>query len=278
MRKFLKFKIFSCLLLLSLSSPLTASALQCADVLSPTKTSQEVAIDPVWSQRVRDYIPLVIQRTKDFGIDRTLDIMAYMKGLPKYLNRVKTLIGSEEHLRYRNFGEMGLAEIGISVRINKKKLHALNTGRPLIMVANHPLGIADGLALQYLLGSVRKSSPSLLMLARWIEKLLPSAVFGDEKKWGTAIPVDINKPDPSDPLYESKMTEIKSFNSKWSRITLRELRKGASVIIFPAGQVASMNIEDKSYPHNIQDAPESWQTGLLNLARLGKADIVFCTN
>jgi putative hemolysin len=275
MNKLLNLKLFYCFLLVSLSTPLTASAVQCGKLLLPSQTSQHPINIQTWSQKVRAYVPLVIQKTKPFAVDKALDIMGYMKGLPKYLKRIKALIESEKYLRYRNFGEMGLAEMGISVRVNQQKLRALDTDRPLIIVANHPLGIADGLSLQYLSSSVRQNNPTLLMLARWIEKLLPSAVFGDERGWGTAIPVDINKPALSDPLYQTKVSEIKSFNSKWSRVTLKELKKGASVIIFPAGQVAGMNADKKTYPHNIQDTPGSWQNGLLNLAKLGRADIVF---
>ncbi len=209
------------------------------------------------------------------AVDKTLDLMAAFKGLPKYLKQNEDLKTTGRYLKYRNFGEMGLAEIGISVRYNKMNLEALNTGRPLIIVANHHLGIADGLALQYMAGLARQGSPSLLFLARWIEKLLPHAVFGDAHKWGTAIPVEINKPKESDPLYESKMAEVKAFNSSWNRTSSRVLRAGGALIIFPAGHVASINNDGGHYPASVYDAPNSWQDGFLNLARLGKADIVF---
>lgn len=211
---------------------------------------------------------------KKKAIDKTLDILAVAKGLPRYMNRNEKLKTTKQYLVYRNFGEMGLAEIGISVRYNKQKLEALNTGKPLIIVANHHLGIADGLALQYLAGRSRPDSPSLLFLARWIEKLLPHAVFGDEHNWGTAIPVEINKPSESDPLYEKKMAEVKDFNTRWSRISIRALRSGGAHIIFPAGHVAAIN-NGGTYPNDVYDAESSWQNGFLNLARLGKAEIVF---
>jgi 1-acyl-sn-glycerol-3-phosphate acyltransferase len=201
--------------------------------------------------------------------------MAYFKGLPKYFNRIEQLRQSGDYLKYPNFGEMGLAEIGISVRYNKAQFESLNTGRPLVIIGNHHLGIADGLALQYISSQARREKPSLLFLARWIEKLLPHAVFGDEQGWGTAIPVDINQPKPTDPLYDSKMAEIKAFNSTWSRTSLKTLRSGGALIIFPAGHVAAINEGGEKYPSNVYDAPNSWQEGFLSLARLGKADIVF---
>ena len=55
---------------------------------------------------------------------------------------------------------------------------------------------------------------------------------------------------------------------------MRVLRLGGALIIFPAGHVAS--IEDGgNYPESVYDAKNSWQDGFLNLARLGKAEIVF---
>ncbi len=206
-------------------------------------------------------------------VSASLNALAAYKGLPAYLKLNDELRESKRYLEYKNFGEMGLAEIGISVRYSGAQLAALNTGRPLIIIGNHHLGIADGLALQYIAGAARPQ-PSLLFLARWIEKLLPHAVYSEENKWGTAIPVDINLPKESDPEYADKMLKVNSFNSSWSRKAAKALRGGAAVIIFPAGHVAGVN-QGTSYPDGIYDKPNSWQEGFLNLARLGKADIVF---
>lgn len=218
---------------------------------------------------------IVIDRLKKAAIDKILEAMAYWKGLPQYLHRNEELKTTGRYLDYAGFGEMGLAEMDISVRYDQTKFSALNTGRPLIIIANHHLGIADGLALQYLAARARPQQPSLLFLARWIEKLLPHAVFGDKDHWGTAIPVEINKPKETDAQYESKMADLKSFNSAWSRISFRVLRNGGALVIFPAGHVASIDESAGEFPGNVFDAPDSWQDGFLNLARLAKADIVF---
>ncbi len=209
------------------------------------------------------------------AVDKTLDLMAVRHGLPKYLKIIEESRQTGSYLEYSNFGEMGLAELGISVRYNRENFASLRTGRPLIIIANHPLGIADGLTLQYIAGRSRPGTPSILYLARWIEKLLPHAVYGDEHHWGTAIPVDINTPKESDPDYEAKLAEVKAFNSSWTRTSLRILKSGGALIIFPAGHVASIDESAGKYPGNVFDAPNSWQEGFLNLARLGKADIVF---
>ncbi len=250
-------------------SPAYAESVRCEQYLTviesvmPTQVEQSPTL-------TRFFAPI-----KNKAVHTLLQAMAYFKGLPKYFKRIEQLRQSGDYLHYDNFGEMGLAEVGISVRYNKANFESLNTGRPLIIIANHHLGIADGLTLQYISSKAREERPTLLMLARWIEKLLPHAVFGDEEGWGTAVPVDINTPKPSDPLYDTKMAEINKFNSSWSRSSLRTLRSGGALIIFPAGHVASINPGIGTYPENVYDSPHSWQEGFLNLARIAKADIVF---
>lgn len=216
----------------------------------------------------------VMEWIKKKAVDKTLDLMAAMKGLPSYLKRNQELKTSGRYLKYANFGEMGLAEIGISARYDHSRLEALNTGRPLIIIANHHLGIADGLTLQYLAGQARPQSPTLLFLARWIEKIMPHAVFGDEHGWGTAVPVEINLPKESDPQYATKLAQVKAFNSSWTRNSFKVLREGGGAIIFPAGHVAAIEKDGGRYPESVYDAEGSWQEGFLGMARLGKADLV----
>jgi 1-acyl-sn-glycerol-3-phosphate acyltransferase len=246
-----------------------AESIHCQNYLSKTEQVLKTQVQEISTfKKISD-------KTKKYAIQTLLKAMAYFKGLPKYFNKIEQLRKSGDYLKYDNFGEMGLAEIGISVRYNNANFESLNTGKPLILIGNHHLGIADGLALQYISSKARTEKPSLLFLARWIEKILPHAVFGDEKGWGTAIPVDINTPKLDDPDYETKMSEINKFNSSWSRPSLRVLRSGGALIIFPAGHVASINKNAGEYPESVFDAPDSWQEGFLNLAEFAKADIVF---
>jgi len=261
MAGFIKFLLLIPLIVVLTMAPAHASSNVCKEHLEKSALAS-------WSQSLAGWV-------KKKAVDKILDAMAAVKGLPKYLKINEEIRTSRRYLRYRNFGEMGLAEMGISVRYNKSSLDALNTGRPLIIVANHHLGIADGLALQDLAGLSRQDTPSLLFLARWIEKLLPHAVYGDEDHWGTAVPVEINTPKKSDPLYEEKMAKVKSFNSAWTRTSARVLKGGGALIIFPAGHVASINNDGANYPANVYDEPNSWQDGFLSLARIGQADIVF---
>jgi putative hemolysin len=236
-----------------------------------------VHADPVVCQErlARSKPTTSVQWLKKQFIEKTLYTMAAFYGLPRYRKLIEEAERSGSYRDdYENFGQMGLAEMGISVRYSAEMLAGLNTGRPLIIVANHHLGIGDGLALQYLVSNIRRNAPSLLFLARWIEKLLPYAVYGDEHRWGTAVPIEINKPSESDPEYVTKMAEVKAFNAKWSASATAVLRGNGALIVFPAGHVASIN-PGEAYPEGVHDAKDSWQDGFLMLARRTKADIVF---
>lgn len=261
-------------LLLLMGLPAMAGSSQCERFLREPNLSKEFQASLTQVQVV-PMLHRLYTKLPNKVVKSILHTMAYFKGLPRYFKKIEHLRQSGDYLKYTNFGEMGLAEIGISLRYNQAKFEGLNTGRPLIIIGNHHLGIADGLALQHLMGQARLETPSLLFLARWIEKLLPHAVFGDEHGWGTAVPIDINTPKSSDPDHNAKTLEINKFNSSWSRVSLKALKNGGALIVFPAGHVASINSGDEVFPDNVYDAPNSWQEGFLNLARVAKADIVF---
>jgi putative hemolysin len=160
MLKILNLALAVQLILVLMVLPARAQTIQCDQFLSlPAQTlSAQVTESPILS-RLYTSLPDKVVKT-------ILKSMAYLKGLPKYFKRIEQLRQSGDYLKYNNFGEMGLAEIGISLRYNKANFDSLNTGRPLIIIGNHHLGIADGLAVQHLSSQARQDSPSLLFLAR----------------------------------------------------------------------------------------------------------------
>ncbi|MCJ8276465.1 MAG: hypothetical protein MJK18_06465 [Bdellovibrionales bacterium] len=108
-----------CTTILIIVNPIaSASAPRCADSFRNVQNAQEQKGQPRWIQQVRDFVPAIIRKLRAVAIDKTLDIMGFMKGLPRYLNKIKSLKDSGRYLQYKNFGEMGLAELGISVRVN----------------------------------------------------------------------------------------------------------------------------------------------------------------
>lgn len=247
------------------SSSSYASVPNCVDVISPRVS---VSAEPSYNSGLYKDLRKKIN-------DMLLNTLAFAKGIPKYAKQIEALRLSGRFREYKNFAEMGLAEIGIGVRYSQSQYSKLNNKRPLIVVANHPLGVADGLALHYLIANARADRSSLIYLARWVEKLFPNAIFEDNDGWGTAVPVEINLPHPGDPHRDSKIADINYFNMRSSRVAIRVLRMGGSIVIFPAGHVASMEKDSRGYPHNVYDSPNSWNEGVLNLARMGEADLLF---
>jgi putative hemolysin len=114
------------------------------------------------------------------------------------------------------------------------------TGR-VVIVANHPIGSLDGLALLKLVGEVRRDvkivANDLLTQFQPLESLL--------------IPVD-------------NMTggsAIRSF-----RQVIRELEAERAVILFPAGEVSRVS------PTGVKDGP--WRPGFLNFARKTQSPVL----
>ena len=207
--------------------------------------------------------------------DAALAALAVQKGVPQYIKRKDHLIESRTFLEYDNFGQLGLAELKLPANFNFEQAMKLNSGRPLIVLANHPLGVADGLALQALVSKARPNQVSALLLADWIKRLLPEAVYEGPESWGRAIPVDISHPDPNAPNFAELSEAIQKVNAQSTRTALKVLRANGAIIIFPAGHVSSFVPGLGGYPNNVQDAPGSWMPSALALARIAKADIVF---
>lgn len=254
-----------------------SSVIRCSDAFNSSRSNIETDSTPIPTGSAPSrFFNSVTQTLKAKRADMALTIMAYSEGLPARLKRIKHLEQTGQYLAYKNFGAMGLAETGVPVRYNQKRFHSLNTKRQLVIIANHPLGIADAWSLLYIAGRARGDSETLLFLARWVEKLFPPAIYGDPHGWGSGLLVDIDKPLLTDPQYSTKIADFNYFNMKWARSGIRVLRLGGAVIIFPAGHISTINKDGSSYPKNVYDAPDSWMTGILDIARMGgNADIVF---
>ena len=124
-----------------------------------------------------------------------------------------------------NFWLTVIKELDLKLIFNEAKILKIPANGPLLIVANHPFGFADGLALGYVISLVRSD-----------QKLLAHSVF--EKISETQkhfIPIKFSQ--GSSALKE---------NVKSMKIAKEHLRSGGCIMIFPAGQVAtSKNIFGK---------------------------------
>jgi len=106
----------------------------------------------------------------------------------------------------------------LTVNYNAQQLDAIPSEDPLIVIANHPYGVVDGIAVSYLTSLVRKDI-----------KLLAHATLG---RAGALRPFLI-------PIeFEGDSSALRS-NVESKRTAIRHLRDGGALVIFPAGQVST---------------------------------------
>ena len=134
-----------------------------------------------------------------------------------------------------------IKELDLNLIFDESKMLTIPANGPLLVVANHPFGFADGLALGHVISLVRND-----------QKLLAHSVF--EKIPETQkhfIPIKFSQ--GSSALKE---------NIQSMKIAKEHLRSGGCIIIFPAGQVAT----SKTIFGKVEDA--EWKVFCAKLIQL----------
>lgn len=171
--------------------------------------------------RIRRPVAGVLERLADeAGFNRALTAAGGVEGLP--------------------FVDRSLQVLGASSKVNPGDRENIPVDGPLVVVANHPLGIIDALALLQLVGSVRQDvrilgNDWLTLVEPLRPLLLPVDVFGK----GAA----------------SKLRDI-----------YRALDNGEALIVFPAGEVSRLG------PSGLRDG--RWSDGFARLALRSKAPVL----
>lgn len=152
-------------------------------------------------------------------------------------NRVLDRAGAVEGFA---FVECVLDLLGTSFHVNPPDLENIPVDGPLLVVANHPLGMQDALALLQLIGSVRRDvrmlgNDWLAVIPPLKDLLLPVDVFGK----GAA----------------SRLRGI-----------YRALDNGQALIMFPAGEVSRLR------PGGVRDG--EWSDGFARLALRSKTPVL----
>lgn len=145
------------------------------------------------------------------------------------------------------FSEAVLREMGIRFILRRDDLSKIPKSGPLIVVANHPFGGADGLFLLAMLLRVR---PDVRLLANYILHKLPamrpSCFFVD-------------------PFGGEGAAER---NLKSTKAAIRWVRDGGVLGVFPSGEVSHLTLKNRG----ITDPP--WGEAAAKLIRATKADVV----
>ncbi len=139
-----------------------------------------------------------------------------------------------------DFVEGGLKRLAVDYRVRPDDLENIPADGPLVVVANHPLGMIDALALIDMVGRVRRD---VRILGNDILTMLPGMK-------PLLVPVDVfGKGSPSR-----------------LRNAYRALDAGEALILFPAGEVSRMGAA------GVRDG--GWSEGFARLARRSGAQVV----
>lgn len=164
--------------------------------------------------------------------------------LIKSLSREKEInqfIETHQHLKGFAFLNEVLDYFNFSYRVNSKALNRIPAQGKVIVVANHPIGSLDGLAL---LKMVRTIRPDVRIVANDM----------------------LNNIEPLQSLFlgVDNLTKKASHKTQFKSI-LKALENEEAVIIFPAGEVSRIR------PNGVRDG--KWKAGFLKLAVKSKAPI-----
>lgn len=145
------------------------------------------------------------------------------------------------HLTGFDFVDQVLDYFGFSYTVNSREIERIPASGRVVIIANHPIGSLDGLALLQLVGEVRSDvkavANDLLLSVKPLEKLL--------------LPVDV---------MGSRTTKqsIKAIEA--------HLENEGAIVIFPAGEVSRMS------PKGVRDG--RWRNGFLHFATKTRAPLL----
>lgn len=178
------------------------------------------------------------------AVIRTIERLTGQARLERIYHRARTRLRPGD-----NIWALAIEELRLKVRCDISRLGEVpGSGRPLVVVANHPFGVVDGLVLCHLVATVRQDLKVVAMstLARVPE-------LRDQ-----VLPIN----------FANTREAIET--SARSRVAARtHLAKGGCLIIFPAGQVST---SPGPFVRLAEDAP--WHPFAGRLVLGSKADVL----
>lgn len=117
-----------------------------------------------------------------------------------------------------DFWDAAIHWLRLTVNYDLGRLNDIPSEGPLVVVANHPYGVLDGIAIGYITAQVRRDF-----------KLLAHATLGR----ATAL-----KPYLIPITFEGSSSAVRA-NVQAKRTALSHLREGGAIVIFPAGRVST---------------------------------------
>lgn len=117
-----------------------------------------------------------------------------------------------------SFFDLAIKALSVDLRYDAQRLAALPKVGPLVVIANHPFGVLDGIIMCALM---RKARPDFLTLANAV--LLRAPEFRDH-----ILPIDF-----------SPSKEAARANASSRSKALEHLKSGGCMVIFPAGAIST---------------------------------------
>lgn len=198
---------------------------------------------------------LIIEKLLMFSVDKVIDAnLPQLENSPKVKGLVKKGLGyllheqefiafadAYPHLQGIEFVEQVLEELDFNTRYQPKQIENIPSEGKLVIVANHPIGSLDALALIKVLSSARQDlkvvANRMLMSVTPMHSLL--------------LPVD-------NLSGSSKKQELANIH--------QHLKNEGTLLIFPAGEVSRLS------PTGIKDC--KWNSGFLRIAKKANCPIL----
>lgn len=167
------------------------------------------------------------------------------KTLKKFFreDEINQFIKANQHIRGFTFLDKVLDHFNFSYQASARSLNKIPAEGRVLIIANHPIGSLDGLALLKMVYSIR---PDVRIVANeLLSKIEPlQSLF---------LPVEVMSSDKA--TYKSQFKAM-----------LRVLEKEEALIIFPAGEVSRIT------PQGVRDG--AWKSGFLKLAKNTRSPIL----
>nr|WP_092368814.1 lysophospholipid acyltransferase family protein [Cribrihabitans marinus] len=155
----------------------------------------------------------------DVWTSTAIRAIEWMTGKFTILRMVRQFERQNEHYRGQRFWRGALNVMGIDLLTPEEQIARIPREGPVVVVANHPHGMVDGMILADIIGRVRQD----------YRILTRSVLTGlDEAASSFMIPV----PFPHDPEAQAKMLEMRNR-------AMSHLKEGGVVALFPSGVVMS---------------------------------------
>ena len=168
-------------------------------------------------------------------------LLGFLKKLT-HEDQINGFIEHNRHLRGFAFLDKSLEHFNFSYQVNHRQLDNIPSDGRVVIVANHPIGSLDGLAILKLVRSVR---PDVRIVANEL----------------------LSKVEP----FESLFLSVDNLSAKASykqqfKAMVQALENDEAVIIFPAGEVSRIR------PSGVRDG--EWKSGFLKLAKKTNAPVL----